>query len=456
MALIVALCLLFPTGPLPANRAFALSIEEEKIMGQKFFAQINSYFNLLDDGFAEQYISDIGRYLITPLEPKYFPFDFHIIKENSLNAFAGPGGHIFFFSGLIAGMEEVDELAAVMCHEIGHISARHLAKRIELNKKIGIATLAGVLAAIFVGGEAGGGLAVGSMAAGMQAQLHYSRKDERQADQLGFKYMKAGGFDPKGMLVTLNKIERGSWYGTDKIPPYLLTHPTGPERMSNLDSLLMDFKADPPKKEALRFRRLFPFFKTVVIAKTFDLRDAERLFERDLQKSPDSSLPYFGLGIVKAEKSEYGQAVRYLKKAMERKPDFAPIMSRLGEAYQLNGQDREAVSILKKSLQEDEKDKSALFFLGLSYENIKEYEKAIRVFEELTSGTYVKNDVYYHLGISYGRRNMLGYAHLNFGIYFKNLGEIRKAAFHFRKAEEHSGNNSALKRKISRSRQALR
>ncbi len=453
--LIITLCLLFSTYHLPTHKAYALSIEDEKIMGQKFFTQIRNHFHLIDNDFANQYMFDIGQYLIRPMEPKYFPFNFHLIKDNSLNAFAGPGGHIFFFSGLIAGMDEVDELAAVMCHEIGHISARHLAKRIEQNKKIGMATLAGVLAAIFVGGEAGSGLAIGSIAAGIQSQLYYSRKDERQADQLGFKYMKAGGFDPKGMIITLNKIEQGSWFGTEKIPAYLLTHPTGPERMANLDSMLSDFKPDPPKKKAERFRVLFPFFKTVVIAKSMDFRDAERLFNRDLKKSPDSSLPYFGLGVIQAEKSEYEPAIRYLKKALELDPDFVPILTSLGDIYQMNGQDREAISILEKALKIDENDKSALFFLGLSYENLEQYNKTIRLFERLASFNYVKNDVYYHLGISYGRQNRLALAHFNFGLYFKNLGQIRKAKFHFRKSEELSGNNPSLKKKIYRAKQGL-
>ena len=93
--------------------------------------------------------------------------------------FAAPGGHIFVFSGLIEAMDNIDELAAVICHEIGHISARHLSKRIEQSKNIGIATLAGILAAMLVGGEAAAPIISGTLAAGMQARLYFSREDER-------------------------------------------------------------------------------------------------------------------------------------------------------------------------------------------------------------------------------------------------------------------------------------
>ena len=124
-------CLLFFQPYLGASKAFALSTEEERILGQKFLIQIQQMLEPLDDEYALQYLNALGQYLIRPLETRYFPFNFYLVKDNDLNAFAAPGGHIFVFSGLINEMEEIDELAAVMCHEIAHVSARHLAHRME-------------------------------------------------------------------------------------------------------------------------------------------------------------------------------------------------------------------------------------------------------------------------------------------------------------------------------------
>lgn len=445
---ITVLCIFLSPFSFWQPKAFALSVEDEKIMGQKFVAYIREHFEFVENDFVNYYINDLGHYLIKPLQPRYFPFNFYVVKENSLNAFAGPGGHIFFFSGLIGSMDTADELAAIMCHEIGHVSARHIAERIELNKKIGFATLAGVLAGALIGGKAGGGLVAGTVAAGMQTQLHYSRKDERQADQLSFTYMKAGGFDPNGMIVMLNKIQKGSWLGTDRVPAYLLTHPTGPERMASLDSMMTNYTPDPPKNETARFRDLFPFFKTIVRAKSLEPHDAERLFNLDLEKNPDSALPHLGLGIVYAEKSEYELALRHLEKAQKINPDFIPILTSIGEVYQMKGEYREAISIFEKALKLDSQDKSTLFLLGLSYEHLKEYGKAARIFEKLAAFKPVKNEVYYHLGISYGRRDMLARAHYYFGVYFKKLGQSEKSRFHFDKAKELAGNDNALKNKI--------
>ena len=254
------LCLLSSQVCFFVPEALALSIEEEKTMGQEFLAQIKNYFEMLDDDNANQFINDLGHYLTMPLETKNFPYNFYIIKDNTLNAFASPGGHIFIYSGLIDTLDSIDELASVICHEIGHVSARHISDRIEQNKLISIATIAGILAGVLIGGKAAGALATSSVAAGLQAQLHFSREDEYQADQLGFKYMKSAGLDPKGMITVLKKIERGDWFGTNKRPAYLLTHPAGPERMANLDSMLSNYVVEYTNKEADRFRALFPFF----------------------------------------------------------------------------------------------------------------------------------------------------------------------------------------------------
>ncbi len=450
LILIIALSLLLCPPNFFTTKAFALSIEDERAMGQELLVQVRGQFELLDDPFADQFINYLGHYLILPVETKFFPFHFYIIKANNLNAFAGPGGHIFVFSGLIEVMDTVDELAAVMCHEIGHVSARHLANRIAQAKKIGLAQLAGALAAVLIGGEAAGALLAGTMAAGIQAQLHYSREDERQADQLSFKYMKPAGLAPDAMISSLKKIEQGSWFGTDKIPSYLLTHPTGPERMSNLDAMLRSYTPGPLKKEVARLRRLFPIFKTVVSARCLAPRDAERVFSRQLEKTPNSFLPHFGLGIVYMRESEYPKAIQELKKSLVIRPDFVPILRTLGEGYQMNGQDKEALTVLQKALKLDEEDKATQYLLGLSYENMGQYKKAIRLFERLASFRPVKDKVYYHLGISYGRQKRLAFAHYYFGLYFVRLGQVQKARFHFQKAKGLSGNNPALRRKIQK------
>ncbi|MEW6664846.1 MAG: M48 family metalloprotease [Thermodesulfobacteriota bacterium] len=447
LAAVALIFLLWEILPVQQAAAF-LSTEDERVMGQKFLESIKRQLQFVDDGFSEDYLNDLGQFLLLPMETRPFPFQFYLARDHSLNAFAGPGGHIFVFSGLVSVMDSVDELAAVLCHEVAHVSARHLAERLDQMQKIGLGTLAGMLAGILMGGQAGAAVMSGTVAAGIQKQLAYSREDERQADQLGFQYMSQTGFDPGGMLQTLTKLEKGSWYGANTIPPYLLTHPSGPERMSNIESLLSTLSRKQDRSETRRFRDLFPFFKVSVGAKSGDPHEMEARFRKELERDPDSVLAHFGMGIVLQGRSENERAVRHFQEALKGRPDSAPVLRKLAESYQWMGRDREAVQILEKAVRSDRQDRSGYLLLAKSYQNLEDHGQAIRLYERLLLMKPVKDEVYYDLGVSYGRENRLALAHYNFGVYFKRTGERNKARFHFQKAEELAKGDPGLAAKI--------
>jgi predicted Zn-dependent protease len=445
---IAAWLFLFTSG---GSKAFALSIEEERKMGEQFFAQASQNFQLVEDDFVNSYFNDLGQYLLRSLETKPFPFRFYIIKDNDLNAFAGPGGHIFFFTGLIEVMDEVDELAGVLAHEIAHVSARHLSERMEQSTTMQLATLAGMLLGALVGGEAGGGIMTGSMAAVMQKQLAYSRNDERQADQLGFRYMSVAGFDPSGMIETLKKIQKDNILATNQIPTYLLTHPGGPERISNYEIMIYgDKPLIQEKGETTKYRQFFPVFKTILRAKYMEPKEAEKIFKRELGNDPGSVWAHYGMGIVMREMREYQKSVDYFHKALKRQPRSILILRDMAEAYNLMGREEEAITLLSEALEIQPRDRASLYLMALSYQSMEEYGKAIPIFEKLASMEPVKNEIFYNLGVSYGRSNRLALAHYNFGIYFKNVGKIGKALYHFQKAEDLSKNNPALQRRIDK------
>jgi beta-barrel assembly-enhancing protease len=435
---------------------YALSIEEERIAGESFRDAVRKQLDMFDDDFCDAYINELGQYITTFLDTKPFPFHFYIVHKNDLNAFAGPGGHVFFFTGLIRVMDSADEMAAVMAHEIAHVSARHISERVEQSKMITLATLAGVLAGMLIGGRAAGALVTGSMAAGIQKQLSYSRDDERQADQLGFKYMDKAGFDPGGMVAVLKKLERATWIDANAVPPYLLTHPGGSERVAAMEIRLGDYAGPRGNEEAARFRNLFPYVKAAVVAKSGDLRNAERVFEAELEKNPLSASSRFGLGVVRKEQLDYTTAVEHLEKALSLEPRMPPILTALAETYQMQGRYERAVQVLERVLGVDDRDKTALLLLALSYRQLEDYRKAIVFLERLASMKPVKDEVYYHLGMSYGREGRLAQAHYNFGVYFKKSGNVDKARFHFQKAEELAGPDQLLRNRIQTEREGLR
>jgi len=447
--ILIAALFIINTSVVESPAAF-LSTEEETRLGEMFLQSIESQYEFADYPYLVKYINDLGTYLGGQIKVPYFPLNFYVIKENNINAFAAPGGHLFIFSGLISVMDNVDELASVIAHELGHVSARHLASRIERSKKIGMATMAGILAAILAGGKAATALVTGSIAAGIQAELSYSREDERQADQLGFQYTHRPGFDPNGMITSLKKIQREKWYGGREIPPYLLTHPGTPERMANIEAMLQGYEKmpDPDKTKELRSR--FPIFHTMVIALCNDKEDATREFKKRLLDDPESGIAHYGLGLILERDGFINDALNHLKIALRKKPDSIPIMFSLGKAYQTSGQYEDSVSILNKALDLSPKDKHLMDLLALSLQNLELYGQAARIYEKLTFLPPVKDRVYYNLGLVYGRQGKLALAHYNLGIYFTKLRRGEKALFHFKKAKSLSGNKPALKEKIDK------
>lgn len=425
-----------------------MSIEEESKIGRAFMMNVANEYEIVQDYFVNQYITELAHTLLAPIEDRPFPFTFYIINNQTLNAFAGPGGYVFIFSGLIISVDSLDELVAVICHEMGHVTARHLAHRIERSQKISWATLAGMLAGILVGGDLAGALITGSQAAGAQAELAYSRNDERQADQLGFQYASQAGFDPAAMITVQQKLE-GLWMGSERPPAYLLTHPVGPERMANTETMLGTYKPAKKGKEVLELEALFPYFKSVIIAKYLSFQEGKRFFENLLRDDPYSSMAHFGLGLVWMERREFRKAIDCLKDALERKPNFLPILGYLAEAYQREGDNGEAIRVLQRAMEINSRDRWTLFLLAMSYQNIDANDKAIPIFERLTLLRPVSLDVYYQLGVSYGRSNQLGRAHFNFGIYYMKMGNMKEAKFHFMKASSYSNKDPALQRRIN-------
>jgi predicted Zn-dependent protease len=184
----------------------------------------------------------VGQRILAVVPPQPFEYQFHVLREDVYNAFATPAGHIFFNSGLFAALDSEEELAGIIGHEIAHVVCRHISDRIESSKKIGMATLAGMVAGVLLG--AGGAAAaasavtVGSVAAGQTAALAYSRDNEMQADQLGLGYLTQAGYSGEGLLTSLKKIRSKQWYGSEQIPTYMTTHPASEARMSYIDNWL--------------------------------------------------------------------------------------------------------------------------------------------------------------------------------------------------------------------------
>lgn len=218
------------TNPVTGRRQLTLVSEAQEIqMGQQAAQEVSQQLGLVDNEALQQYVQRVGAQLAQESERPNLPWTFRVVDDPTPNAFALPGGFIFMTRGMMDLMDSEAELAAVLGHEIGHVTARHSVTQISRGQlaQLGL----GVGSILFPSAaQAVGGLAQ----TGMQLLfLSYGRDAERQADELGFRYALREGFEVREMddiFATLMRIGQAS--GRSEIPSWLASHPAEPERIA--------------------------------------------------------------------------------------------------------------------------------------------------------------------------------------------------------------------------------
>jgi predicted Zn-dependent protease len=218
------------TNPVTGRRQLALITEAQEIqLGQQASQEVAQQLGLVENEALQQYVQGVGARLARDSERPNLPWTFRVVDDPTPNAFALPGGFIFVTRGMMDVMDSEAELAAVLGHEIGHVTARHSVTQISRGQ---LAQLGLGLGSIFFPSAAQtfGGLAQ----TGMQLLfLRYGRDAERQADELGFRYALREGFEVREMddvFATLLRMGQAS--GRSEIPSWLSTHPAEPERIA--------------------------------------------------------------------------------------------------------------------------------------------------------------------------------------------------------------------------------
>ncbi len=436
---IIALCLvvlltgefLFPGG------TAAITISEEEEMSREFMRVVSRRFRIIRDPMIQEYINGIGQKILSTMPPQPFEYRFFVIKQEVYNAFAGPGGNIFINSGLIEDMESEDELAGIIAHEIIHVSSRHISQKIERSSKIGLATLAGMVAGIFLGvagaGAAANAISVGSMAAGKSAGLAYSRQDEMQADELGIRHLTDAGYSGAGLLHALKRIRDAQWFSSEDIPTYLMTHPAVEDRIAYLDTWIAGHGQTavlPEGEKDTDFQRA----RIRLIAAYGDRDAALRKMTAAFRKSPDAALVRHGYGIALARNDRHEEALEQVRAALGKRPLDAVILKDLGEISFMDGRYEDAAQALQGSLGVNPDDPEAIYLLGRTRMALEQYRSAAETLEQVIDSRAAFPRAIYFLGKAYGRLGELGKAHYYLSLYHRQQGDFENAGFHIRQA----------------------
>ena len=214
-----------------------LTPADEVILGREFMLSIEKQANVLDDPLISDYIQELGDTLLKKSAAAGQNFTFFVIDEPTINAFAGPGGHIGVYSGLILATQSESELASVIAHEIAHVTQKHLLRAFDEANRMSGKTAALILASILVGvagsPNAGIAMATGAQAGAIQDQINFTRSNEEEADTVGIKILADADFDPRAMPVFFERLTHASRVYESGIPEMLRTHPVTTNRIAD-------------------------------------------------------------------------------------------------------------------------------------------------------------------------------------------------------------------------------
>ena len=228
--LLLAAC---AVNPATGQRQFSLISESREIeMGREADRSISASLGIYESDELQRFVRGLGKDLASVSERPRLPWSFKLVDDPTVNAFALPGGFIYVTRGILAHLNSEAELAGVLGHEIGHVTAKHSVSRMSRQQiqQIGL----------------GVGMAVSSdvrrigdvLAGGLQLlNLKYSRGDESQSDELGMRYMTRSRYDPnalKGVFQTLGLVSGGS----GRVPGWQATHPAPENREAKITELI--------------------------------------------------------------------------------------------------------------------------------------------------------------------------------------------------------------------------
>ncbi|MEQ1661230.1 MAG: M48 family metalloprotease [Thiobacillus sp.] len=215
------------------------SDQEEASLGRAILQNVYADPRYLDDPEIEIYLNQLGYQLVSVSPRNQREFNFFVVDDPSINAFAMPGGHIGVHTGLLLAAQNESELASVVAHEIAHVTQDHIARMVTAQEQSQWPTLA-ALALALLASRSNPNLASAAIAStqafAVQNQLNYSRDFEREADRQGYELLTRARFDPHGMGGFFTRLQRANRFYDTSAPAYLRTHPLTSERIADMQA----------------------------------------------------------------------------------------------------------------------------------------------------------------------------------------------------------------------------
>jgi predicted Zn-dependent protease len=292
-----------------------LSPSLERKIGEQAMQEIRHDPAYLDDPELNEYVNEVGRRIVAASSDTQQGFEFFMVKDNTINAFAMPGGFVGVHTGLLLAAQTESEFAGVLAHETAHVTQHHLARLLGKQEQMSIPTLAAFVLGLLAARsrpDVTQAVIAGTAAANAQSQLNYTREFEREADRVGFQYLQQAGFDVTAMGIFFERMQKATRLYENNAPSYLRTHPLTSERIADMQNRAQNviYKQAPDSVE-------FYLSRAKVVAGQGQPREAVAHFNEVVREHryADEAAAHYGLASALARTQDFPRAMSEVEAA---------------------------------------------------------------------------------------------------------------------------------------------
>ncbi len=323
-----------------------LERRDEQRLGREILRRLRSQGAILDDVQLTEYLNSVGQRLAAYTDYQY-PFTFFWVRNNAINAFSAPGALIGIHTGLMLMTNTEDELAGVVAHEIAHTTQHHISRMMANIQQMSLPMMAALIASVAVAAlnpQAGSAALAGTLAAGTQNRLNFTRTHEQEADRVGTRLMTQAGFDPNGMMDFFNRLASRSGATEAQWPEYLRTHPLPINRQVDIQHRVTHPRVSSRKDEwAYQMAKA----RLTVLTAT-DIRALIREFEAQPSSSP---VQRYGYALALRQAGRFADAQREMDALLKKQPDPLEWRIERAELALLQGRHEEASRLFEAAQQ---------------------------------------------------------------------------------------------------------
>ena len=437
--------------PLPTLGDYSsasISLSGEYSLGRIWLSMYRGSTKEHSDPLMRTYLEDLIYRLSETSEVRDRRFEFIILEDKTINAFAAPGGIIGINLGMFLNTEKEGELASVMCHELAHLSQRHYAR--SQNKVSPLANALMVLGSIAVAAASRNPEAILIAPAAMQQMsINFTRSNEKEADRIGFNNLVKAGFNPDDMTMMFQRMQSKYQNEDSEQFSYLMTQPLPSERLSD-----MRIRADSLEKNAQNsFRDNIDFYfmqKRAEIWANKDLKKLIRKYKKD-QKSDINNISYsgsYGLSLAYKNLNDFDNSFSLLRKLIKEIPNNLVLESSLMELHLAAGNYYEAISLGKNILEIHENNYSASILLADAYIKNEQSEVAEKLLKSLSKERQTDPNIWYKLAEAQGLSGNILELHRSRAEFFILTGRHDAAVFQLKEALSLSQNLFEIRESI--------